>query len=48
MSLDQLQSSLGFNPLATELFFCNFSTFCIQNLNNTETKEVSIMKQTAF
>jgi len=36
------------NPLATELFFCNFSTFCIQNLNNTETKEVSIMKQTAF
>ena len=36
-------------PLAPELFFFfNFSTSCIQNVNNTGTKEVSIMKQTAF
>ena len=37
-----------FNPLAPELFFFNFSTPCIQNVNNTGTKEVRIMKQTAF
>ena len=36
------------NPLTPELFFFNFSTPCIQNLNNTGTKQVSIMKQTAF
>ena len=36
------------NPLAPELFFFNFSTSCIQNVNNTGTKQVSIMKQTAF
>jgi len=36
-----------FNLLAPELFF-NFSTPCIKNLNNTETKYVRIMKQTAF
>ena len=36
------------NPLAPELFFFNFSTPCIQNVNNTETKQVSITKQTAF
>ena len=29
-------------------FFFNFSTPCIQNVNNTGTKQVSIMKQTAF
>jgi hypothetical protein len=36
-----------FNPLAPELFF-NFSTPCVQNMNNTGTKQVRIMKQTAF
>jgi len=37
-------------PLAPELFifFFNFSTPYISNVNNTGTKEVSIMKQTAF
>ena len=29
-------------------YFFNFSTFCIQNVNNTGTKYVRIMKQTAF
>ena len=29
-------------------FFFNFSTPCIWNVNNTGTKQVSIMKQTAF
>jgi len=29
-------------------FFLNFSTPCIQNVNNTGTKHVRIMKQTAF
>jgi len=29
-------------------YFFNFSTLCIQNVNNTETKQVIIMKQTAF
>jgi len=29
-------------------FFFNFSTPCIQNVNNTGTKQVRIMKQTAF
>jgi len=29
-------------------YFFNFSTPCIQNVNNTGTKEVSIMNQTAF
>ena len=29
-------------------FFLNFSTPCIKNVNNTGTKQVSIMKQTAF
>ena len=29
-------------------YFFNFSTPCIQNVNNTGTKQVSIMKQTAF
>jgi len=36
------------NPLEPELFFFNFSTLCIQNVNNTGTEQVSIMKQTAF
>jgi len=35
------------NLLAPELFF-NFSTHYIQNVNNTGTKQVRIMKQTAF
>ena len=29
-------------------YFLNFSTPCTQNVNNTGTKQVSIMKQTAF
>ena len=29
-------------------YFFNFSTHCIQNVNNTGTKQVRIMKQTAF
>ena len=29
-------------------YFFNFSTLCIQNVNNTGTKQVRIMKQTAF
>ena len=36
------------NILAPELFFFNFSTPYIQNVNNTGTKQVIIMKQTAF
>ena len=36
-----------FNLSAPGLFFFNFSTPCIQNVNNTETKQVRIMKQTA-
>jgi len=36
------------NLLPPELFFFNFSTSCIQNVNNTGTKYVRIMKQTAF
>jgi len=34
------------NLLTSELFFFNFSTHCIQNVNNTGTKNVRIMKQT--
>ena len=29
-------------------YFSNFSTFCIQNVNNTGAKYVRIVKQTAF
>jgi hypothetical protein len=29
-------------------YFFNFSTLCVQNVNNTGTKQVRIMKQTAF
>jgi len=36
------------NLLASELVFLNFSTPCILNVNNAGTKQVSIMKQTAF
>jgi len=39
--------SLPLNLLASELVF-NFSTPCMQNVNNTGTKYVRIMKQTAF
>jgi len=42
-----LLSMLLINLLATDFFF-NFSTSCIQNVNNTGTKYVRIMKQTAF
>ena len=38
----------GFNLLEPELFFFYFSTPCIKNVNNAETKYVRIMKQTAF
>jgi len=41
-------NALLINPLAPELFFFNFSTPCIQNVNNTGTKQVTNMKQTAF
>jgi len=37
-----------FNLLAPELFFFNFSSPCIKNVNNTGTRYVRIMKQTAF
>jgi len=40
-------SIIDINVLAPELF-SNFSTPCTQNLNNTGTKQVRIMKQTAF
>ena len=36
------------NILAPELFFLNFSTLCIYNVNNTGSKQVRIMKQTAI
>jgi len=29
-------------------YFFNFSTSCVENVNNTGTKYVRIMKQTAF
>jgi len=34
--------------LCRQNYFFYFSTSCIYNVNNTGTKEVSIMKQTAF
>jgi hypothetical protein len=37
-----------FKILEPELFFFNFGTLCTQNVNNTGTKYVRIMKQTAF
>jgi hypothetical protein len=39
--------ALSPNILAPKFFF-NFSTPCIQNVNNTGTKYVTIMKQTTF
>jgi len=36
------------NLSAPELFFFNFSTSSIQNVNNTGTKYVRFMKQIAF
>jgi len=45
-----IESTMGnryFNLLAPEFFF-NFSTPCILNVNNTGTKYVRFMKQTAF
>ena len=45
--MEQIPSS-EINLLAPELVFFNFSTPCIQNVNNTGTKYVRIMKQTAF
>ena len=41
-------SQLVVNLFAPELFFFNFSTPCIQNVNNAGTKYVRITKQTAF
>ena len=42
-------STLLVNLSAPELVFLfNFSTLCTQNVNNTGTKYVRIMKQTAF
>jgi len=38
----------GIKLLAPELFFFNFSTSCIWNVNNTGSKYVRIMQQTAF
>ena len=35
-------------PFGAGIIFLNFSTPCILNVNNTGTKQVSIMKQTAF
>ena len=40
-------NSAHVNLLAPELIF-NFSTSCVQNVKNTETKYVRIMKQTTF
>jgi len=34
--------------LGAGIMFFNFSTLCIQNVNNIGTKYVRIMKQTAF
>ena len=48
LTILQQNSSWEINLLAPELFFLNFSTLCIQNVNNTGTKYVRIMKQTAF
>jgi hypothetical protein len=43
----RIQAHYNINPLAPEFFF-NFSTPCMQNVNNTGTKKGSIMKQTAI
>ena len=37
-----------FIPFGAGIIFFNFSALCIQNVNNTGTKQVGIMKQTAF
>jgi hypothetical protein len=41
-------SVMRLNVWRRNYFFLNFSTPCIQNVNNTGTKYVRIMKQTAF
>ena len=43
-----LQHYLASLTLWRRIFFFNFSTLCIQNVNNTGTKKGSIMKWTAF
>ena len=43
-----ISSHITINLLAPELFFFNFSTPVYKNVNNTGTKYVRIMKQTAF
>jgi hypothetical protein len=48
MNILQTTERKKVNLLAPELFFFNFSTPYIYNVNNTGTKYVRIMKQTAF
>ena len=43
-----LSRSTKFLNLSAPKFFFYFSTPCIQNVNNTGTKYLRIMKQTAF
>jgi len=38
----------SFIPFGARNIFLNFSTLCVQNVNNTGTKYVRIMKQTSF
>ena len=45
---DTITLNIGSLTLWRRNFCLNFSTFCILNVNNTGTKQVSIMKQTAF
>ena len=42
------QQNTKFNILAPELFFLILAHSVHKNVNNTETKQVRIMKQTAF
>ena len=39
---------LAIKPFGVGIVFFNFSTLCIKNVNNTRTKYVRNMKQTAF
>ena len=44
----QMQGAYALTFSRRDYFFFNFSTPCIYNVNNTWTKYVRIMKQTAF
>ena len=44
----QFVEAISINLMAPESFFFNFCTPCILNVNNTGTKYIRIMKQTAF